>query len=281
MRPEGQRIIYNIGLAIGALGFIAGMTVAIIAAPAAGSIITLLFILIFGFAFGGPYLREKRSKKLLETGVKANGKIVEMWDTGITINNQPQIEMVIEVTPPTGAPFKSQIKLVISRLQTAYYQVGVTCVVKYDPNNPKTVAIESLGDSVSNDDTAAGFYGYSNPSADKMNQAFTGSPYFPGKNPQQIEEILKVNDTEVKRIMQTGIECKAIIMTSDFTNVYVNGDNPVNAFVLEVLPDNETPYQAKCFGVISVASTAKFQPGKQVWVKYDPEDKKKITLSHS
>ena len=205
-----------------------------------------------------------------------------MWDTSVTINNQPQIGMVIEVTPMDGMPFKSEIKLVVSRLQTAYYQVGVKCIVRYDPNDKKTVAIESIGSSLGNENSSSGGYGsFSNQYNDSSNQSFQENNFFPGKSPEQIEELLKVMDAEVKRILQTGIECKAIIKSNEFTNVYVNGDNAVNSFELEILPDNQSAYEAKCIGIISPASASKFLPGKQVWIKYDSADKSKVALSHS
>lgn len=282
MRPEGQKIVYNIGIAIGILGGLIGMAVAIAASPIFGSIFSLFFILIFGFVFGGMFLRNRKNKQLLENGRQANGKIIEMWDTGVTINNQPQVGMVIEVSPQTGMPFKSEVKLVISRLQTAYYQVGVNCVVRYDPNNTKTVAIESIGGNIGSQTVSSGGYNsYSNQYNDSSNQNFQGSSYFPGKSPAQIEEDLKTIDLEVKRIIQIGTECRAIIKNCDFTNVYVNGENPLNAFILEVIPDNQPAYEAKCFGVVLAKSVQKYQPGKQIWVKYDPSDKNKVTLSHS
>ena len=263
------------------------MAVAIAAAPLFGSIFSLIFILIFGLAFGIPYLRNKKRKQLLATGKTAKGKIIDMWDTGVTINNQPQIGMTIEVTPDFEPSFKAEVIQVISRLQTAYYQVGTSCVVKYDPNNKKTVAIESLGDSGADDN----FGNDINQLVEKYKQNalkgaqsgtnFEGSPAFPGMNQQQIEEAIVANDKELKRIMQIGVECKAIVKTSDFTNVYVNQDNPLYSLVLEVLPDDAPAYEAKCMGVIMSSSVPKFQPGKQIYAKYDPEDRSKVTISHS
>jgi hypothetical protein len=144
MRPVGQKIIYNIGTSIASITLLICMVVSFVISPILG-IIYLLFIVFFCLIFGLPYLRNKKSKKLLESGLRANGKIIEMWDTGVNVNNQPQIEMVIEVTPLNDVPFKSKIKLVISRLDTSYYQVGVNCIVRYAPDDKKTVAIESIG----------------------------------------------------------------------------------------------------------------------------------------
>jgi hypothetical protein len=267
MRPEGQKILYYIGVIVGTLGALIGMTVAIAAAPIPGSILSLFFILVFGLTFGRSFLRNRQAKKLLKTGTRANGRIIEVYDTGVTLNNQPQIGMKIEVTPLSGPPFTSEIKAIISRLQTSYYQPGANCIVRFDPNDKKTVAIESIGGSISEQDSTTG--------------AFQVSSYFPGKTQEQIEEILRGISKEENRIRSTGTECKAVIKASDWTNIYVNGKNEFRFFELVVMPDNMPAYDASCFNAIQDTSLSKFAPGKQVWIKYDPADKTKVTLSHS
>ena len=88
-------------------------------------------------------------------------------------------------------------------------------------------------------------------------------------------------DKENKRIIQSGTECKAIIKNLEWMGVDVNGQNELNSLTIEVLPENMPAYEATCYGIISAASTGKYQPGKQVWVKYDTYDKNKVTISHS
>jgi len=147
VKPQGQAIVMYIGIIIGGLGFLIGSVIAIIAAPVQGTIFTLIFIAIFGLTFGRLYLRSRTQKRLLLTGRRANGKIMEVWDTGVTINNQPQIGMTIEVTPDTEMPFRAEVKQVIPRLQTFYYRAGISCIVRYDPSDKSKVAIESLSDN--------------------------------------------------------------------------------------------------------------------------------------
>lgn len=285
MKPKGQKILLYVGTSIGALGGLIGMAVAIAAAPLIGSLFSLFFIVVFGFAFGLPYLRSRKRNKLLATGRRADGKIIEMWDTGVTINNQPQIGMKIQVTPQAGPPFTSEVIMVVSRLQTAYYQVGVNCIVKYDPEDTKTVAIESLGETLSGGSQQQSSQQYTNYidqfAPNLPTSSTTSSPYFPGKTSEQIEIELQKIDAESKRIVATGIECRGIIKSCNWTNIYVNGENPLNFFEIEVIPDNAPAFEATCFGLISTASTSKYQPGKQIYIKYDQNDKKKISLSHS
>lgn len=283
MKPKGQKIMFYAGTIIGALGGLLGMAVSIAADPLYGSLLSLFFIVVFGLAFGIPYLRSRKRNKLLATGRRADGKIIEMWDTGVTINNQPQIGMNIQVTPQTGAPFTSEVIMVVSRLQTAYYQVGVQCIVKYDPMDTKTVAIESLGETLSSGSQSSnmGYTNYTDQFASDLPSSTNSSPYFPGKTPEQINEILEDIDAESNKIRATGIECKGIIKSCNWTNIYVNGENPLNFFEIVVMPDNLPAFEATCYALISSASTGKYQPGKQIYVKYDQNDKSKISLSHS
>lgn len=278
-----------IGITLGVLGGVAGMVVAIIASPIFGSIFSLFFIVVFGWVFGGMFLRGRKRKQLLQTGVQANAQIVEIWDTGVTVNNQPQIGMKLKVTPATGMPYEVETKMIISRLQTAYYQPGVSCVVRYDPNDLSSVAIESIGrqlDSLSGSlgdsgSTSASYGGFGQQTSEGTSGMAPPGTFFAGWAPKQVEDWLKKNDAECKRIMQIGTECKAIITKNEWMGAYVNGQNPATAIELEVIPDNEPAYNAKCYGVIMQTSVPKYQPGKQVWVKYDPDDKNKVTLSHS
>jgi len=278
MRPATQKVLQNFGIIVGIVFGGLGMLIGIAASPVVGGILSLFIIIIFGSFFGTQYFRKRRRTELLETGIQANGKIIEMWDSGITINNQPQIGMKIEVYPLIGQPFTSEVNLVISRLQTSYYQPGVTCIVRYDPNNTKTVAIESLGGEADNNVNS---FDYNRNFQNQNTSTAFGNPYFPGMNEQQIEQWLVKMDTEGKWIAKTGIECKAIIKKNEFTNVYVQEVNTVNLFELEVLIEGMHSYTAKCFGVISPTSASKFNVGNQIWVKYDRNDKSKVAISHS
>lgn len=282
MRPETQKILYYIGIIVGSLGGLLGMTVVIIASPVYGSIFSLFFILLFGFIFGGMFLRGRKRKELLQSGTQANGKIVELWDTGITINNQPQVGMKIQYRTISGQTIVAEIKMVISRLETSYYQPGVSCVVRYNPNNTSSIAIESIGGAIENQsDSFSNAGNFNNQTAGMPGMTSPLSPIFNGMSQAQIEQWMINMDKENKRIIQSGTECKAIIKNLEWMGVDVNGQNELNSLTIEVLPENMPAYEATCYGIISAASTGKYQPGKQVWVKYDTYNKSKVTISHS
>jgi len=89
---------------------------------------------------------ESEARLLLQTGVPAWATILRLWDTGITVNDDPVVGLEVEVrpSPPTeGAPFRAVIpKSRISRLDVPRVQPGETVAVRYDPNDPSRVALD-------------------------------------------------------------------------------------------------------------------------------------------
>ena len=80
----------------------------------------------------------------IKNGVIAQAKVLKVWDTGTTINDDPQIGLLLEVTPASDVPFQAETKTLVSRLTVALVQPGVPVEVKYDPQNPKRLRVEAI-----------------------------------------------------------------------------------------------------------------------------------------
>ena len=81
---------------------------------------------------------------LRQTGAPAEAEILRIWDTGITVNDDPVIGMEVEVTPAEGDPYQAVIpKTWISRLDIPQFQPGRILAVRYDPDNPTRVAVDN------------------------------------------------------------------------------------------------------------------------------------------
>jgi hypothetical protein len=80
----------------------------------------------------------------IKNGITAPAKVLEVWDTGVSINDNPQVGMLLEVTPPGGTPFQAKAKRVVSRLKAALVQPGVTAEVKYDTQKPQRLQILTI-----------------------------------------------------------------------------------------------------------------------------------------
>src|SRR5450759_2809790 len=107
-------------------------------------IIIVVVVVVLGIVFL-PMLRgSMQSSKLLQTGVAAKAQILKVWQTGMYVNEQPQLGMVLNVMPDNGAAFQVEAKKVVSMVQIPQFQPGAMLEVKYDPANPKQVAIAAL-----------------------------------------------------------------------------------------------------------------------------------------
>jgi hypothetical protein len=257
-----MNIVGKIGMVIGLLGGLAGLAVGIYFAPVMGSIMGAIFIITFGWVYFAFFRGIGGSKKILETGLPAQATILEVRDTGVTVNNNPQIKLILQVTPSTGMPYQAEVKLLISRLETYKFQPGMVLPVKYDPNDTSKVALDFSGGA----DSSA------------------GASYTPAPDPLQVQQLqdmlTKINDAN-EQLMQYGEEAKAIVMKYIPMGINVNGNNPAVTLELEVLPSSREPFKATVKGVIKDTSVPKYQPGCEIYVKFDPNDITKVTMSHS
>jgi len=83
------------------------------------------------------------AKQLQVSGTAAPAEILQLWDTGITMNKDPVIGLEVEVRPADRPPYKAKIeKSLISRLDIPQFQPGKVIQVRFDPQAPERVAID-------------------------------------------------------------------------------------------------------------------------------------------
>lgn len=80
----------------------------------------------------------------IKNGVTAAARVLEVHDTGVSVNDNPQVRLVIEVMPKSGSPFQAQVKTLVSRLEAALVQPGIEAVVVYDPLKPTRIQLSNL-----------------------------------------------------------------------------------------------------------------------------------------
>lgn len=265
-----------IGLIVGGLGGLIGMTVGIMASPLFGSIFALFFIVVFGGVFWSFFFKPMMTRnKLSKTGVPAQARILSLSDTGVTINMNPQIKLLLEVTPPMGSTYQVEMKKVISRLDTASYQPGNILSVIVDPNDKNLIEI-------ADGSTSAGGYGggYAPGGVAQATDKVLTGPLTGMSAAEANAMILKQNDQNVA-LASYGTETKAIVTKYTWLGIYVNGENPYVEIEVEVLPLSGSPFRAKTQAGIMATSVKKYQPGAEIYVKYDPNDTSKVVISHS
>lgn len=109
--------------------------------PAIGVIVTVATLFFVFRMLGGLAKAKREEARILSTGTPAQGQIMAVQQTGTYINNNPQVVIVVQVTPQGGAPYQTQITKVVSMFEIPQYQVGAQVALRIDPVNPMNVAI--------------------------------------------------------------------------------------------------------------------------------------------
>ena len=80
----------------------------------------------------------------IKNGITTQASVLKVWDTGVSINDNPQVGLLLEITPPDGTPFRTEAKTIVSRLNAALVQPGIKVDVMYDPKNLKRVQVMTV-----------------------------------------------------------------------------------------------------------------------------------------
>jgi DNA-binding beta-propeller fold protein YncE len=82
-------------------------------------------------------------KELQQTGTPAKALILRIWDTGMTVNDDPVIGMEVEVHPAEGEVWNATIpKSLVSRIDIPRFQPGQTVTVRFDPRDRSRVGLD-------------------------------------------------------------------------------------------------------------------------------------------
>jgi hypothetical protein len=104
-------------------------------------------MLLVSVTAGGCALADRMSgisdaKELQKTGEPAAATILQIWDTGMTVNDDPVIRFLLEVHPPGKPDYQAETKIRISRIAISRFQPGAVTPVRIDPRHPKHVALD-------------------------------------------------------------------------------------------------------------------------------------------
>jgi hypothetical protein len=82
-------------------------------------------------------------RRLLAGGITGTALVLDVRDTGVTINNvNAVLEARLQVTIPGQAPYETTAEVTLGRMSWGALQPGMTVAVKVDHQNPQRVAID-------------------------------------------------------------------------------------------------------------------------------------------
>ncbi len=111
-----------------------GLTLAIIC----GSVLFSLVIVAISIAIPVYLIRNNRQKtaELMAKGTQGEATILSLEDTGMRINDDPRVAMVLEIRMPYGAPYQVRKVATIPIIRLSQVQVGSVVSVMVDMSNP-------------------------------------------------------------------------------------------------------------------------------------------------
>ena len=89
-------------------------------------------------------VKRKRIKELVATGKQGTAVILELSDTGTTINDDPRIKLLLEIHIPNYQPYRAQKTVTLPLIYLPQVQTGSTINILADPeqpNNEKRIAL--------------------------------------------------------------------------------------------------------------------------------------------
>jgi hypothetical protein len=251
-----------IGIAGGLIGLVVGVGSVLVNTGPEGIYIAAGIILLFGGMFFlfyklffGPMILASRLRK---TGLPGKALIKEVRDTGVTINNNPQVKLVLEIKNSLGQKYTTTVRSLVSRLQPQLYQPGMTIPVLIDPKDDNIVVVDLSGETKRNFSTSLN----------------------PTQESKLKDELLK-DQQDGDAIRLTGKSARAIVKKYTWLGVNINGNNPYAEMEIEVMPADAPAFAARVKGAISEQSVSKYQPGEEIFVKYDANDQTKVAIDHS
>ena len=79
------------------------------------------------FMILGPQWEQSR---LLKNGLPGTAIIKDISSTGVIINDQPRVKLLLEVEPENGSKYETEIRMVISPVYLPQFQSGARLKVK-------------------------------------------------------------------------------------------------------------------------------------------------------
>jgi len=250
-----------IGIIGGIIGLLVSIAVMLTTTGSMGIYISLAMLLLFGGMFYLFYRLIFRpminAGRLQKTGLPGTARILEVRDTGVTINRNPQVKLILEVKNSFGQKYNAQCRVLVSRINPGAYMPGMEVPVKIDPKNEQNVVLDFSSSSTA-----------------------SSVSVFPGNTAAFTAELEKMQQ-ENNAIAASGRPARAIIKKYTWLGAYVNGNNPYVELELEVFPEHSASFSGRARGVIAEASVSKYQPGQEIFVKYDLYDNSRVVIDRS
>jgi hypothetical protein len=241
-----------------------------------GSILGIVGIglLLFGIA---SRKKAAEAERIDETGLAGSAQIVGMTQTGMYLNNNPQIGLQLLVNVPGRNPYQTEVRQFVPLMLLGSLAPGGTLPVKVDQQDPSKVVIDWDGGVQPN----AAWQGAWGAAGGALPGALPGA--MPGMGgaamvvpgaPMMTSAVSVAGqnvDAMRSQLASTGLDGIATIGMAQDSGVAV-GNNRVFTVQMTVNVPGRAPYQEMSAAMVPIEDAAKIVAGATVPVKVSPDN---------
>ena len=198
--------------------------------------------------FGGTVTGLGRRARLRGETHIGVGRIVEVTRTGLTVNDVPQYDLFIRVTPNAGDDFVAQLRMLVDQSESAALQPGNPLPVRYSVTDHDTVELVDLTEP----DARAALLQW------RIDRGLL--------DPRQV------------RARTTGIQVPASVLAVRPTGRRREGQSEL-ALTLLMAPEGAETWEAETTVFVYPQAIPHLQVGAPVWAFYRREDPQTVAVS--
>jgi len=192
-------------------------------------------------------LRSNRVKN----GILVFGTIISAEQTGLIVNDQPQLEISLEFPTASGELVTASDRKVICLTDLAEIQPGGMIPLRYDPENPQKITIDFDAD------------------LEDLQAALDTQMIATGETTQE-----KID------IRNNGVKAEGVVLSAVPTGKIINSEGEMSLHINVERPNNDGTFEVVTERPVSPQHLSDVQPGCVIDVYYLPWDEQNIVIAY-
>jgi hypothetical protein len=203
------------------------------------------------------------AQRLRTSGVAGQATILGMRQTGVTLNEQPQIELNLQVQTQMHGPYQVTVREYVPLMLLGALSSGRPLPVKVDPADPQKLVIEwesAMGGGM------------------PMGGAMPGMPMTPPASADTTRYDPQARKSEKERLLSTGVAGRGTVVSARATGDTDSEGRPVYDLVLTIEIPGQQPMQGPARTGVPADRVDELEAGDTVAIKSDPANPTVMTI---
>ncbi|WP_433208879.1 hypothetical protein ACQP00_44100 [Dactylosporangium sp. CS-047395] len=198
--------------------------------------VTAVILFLFGRRF---HRRFKDAQALREHGVRGTAQVLGARQTGVYMNEQPQVALQLRITAPGHGTYDTTVKEYVPLIATGMLGTGRPLTVLVDPLDPAKVVIE---------------------------WSFAAEQPPAPPTPPPADPFLK------QQILATGIPGTIRVLSAEFAGSLDEQGRPLYSAQLHIAVQGRAPVAGPAVFAVPLERVSVMQPGGVIPIKANPSD---------